>query len=86
MNAERSSPLTSSKTSSTGYALTEKPLFVSCGSFNPLCVTHWEGIAKPEPLRGKLSGIWSRRLTQEHRVVYEPSGDVVLFLQARYHY
>ncbi len=44
------------------------------------------GIAKPEPLRGKLSGLWSRRLTQEHRVVYEPSGDVVLFLQARYHY
>ena len=44
------------------------------------------GIAKPEPLRGRLSGLWSRRLTQEHRVVYEVSGDVVHFLQGRYHY
>jgi len=44
------------------------------------------GIAKPEPLRGRLSGLWSRRLTQEHRVVYEVSGGSVHFLQCRYHY
>ena len=44
------------------------------------------GIGKPEPLRRRLSGLWSRRLTQEHRVVYEPTDDAVFFLQARYHY
>ncbi len=45
-----------------------------------------EGIGKPEPLRGRLAGLWSRRLTQEHRVVYEVADDAVHFLQARYHY
>lgn len=44
------------------------------------------GLGKPEPLKGPLSGLWSRRLTQEHRVVYEVAGDRVRFLQARYHY
>ena len=46
----------------------------------------FEGIGKPEPLRGRLTGLWSRRLTQEHRVVYEVAGEEVRFLQARYHY
>ena len=41
------------------------------------------GIGKPEPLKYLGSGTWSRRLTQEHRVV---SGDRIDFLQARYHY
>ncbi len=45
-----------------------------------------KGIGKPEPLRRELSGLWSRRLTQEHRVVYEVAADAVRFLQARYHY
>lgn len=45
-----------------------------------------EGIGKPEPLRGRLAGLWSRRLTQEHRVVYEVADGAVHFLQARYHY
>lgn len=44
------------------------------------------GLGKPEPLKGNLAGFWSRRLTQEHRVVYEVAGDAVRFLQARYHY
>jgi len=44
------------------------------------------GVGKPEPLRGSLRGLWSRRLTQEHRVVYEVSEGEVRFLQARYHY
>lgn len=44
------------------------------------------GIGKPEPLKYLGPDIWSRRLTQEHRVVYVVSGDRVDFLQARYHY
>lgn len=44
------------------------------------------GLAKPEPLKHLGPGVWSRRLTQEHRIVYVVDGDVVRFLQARYHY
>jgi len=46
----------------------------------------FEGIGKPEPLKYLAVGIWSRRLTQEHRIVYLVSEDRVDFLQARYHY
>ena len=44
------------------------------------------GPGKPEALRGQLSGNWSRRIDQEHRLVYRVEGDRVLFLAARYHY
>lgn len=44
------------------------------------------GIGKPEPLKYVLAGCWSRRLTQEHRLVYRVSERRVDFLQARYHY
>jgi toxin YoeB len=44
------------------------------------------GIGKPEPLKYLGPGVWSRRLTQEHRLVYLVAGDRIDFLQARYHY
>jgi len=44
------------------------------------------GIGKPEPLKYVLAGAWSRRITQEHRLVYRASGKRIDFLQARYHY
>ena len=44
------------------------------------------GIGKPEPLKYLSSGTWSRRLTQEHRIVYLVREDRIDFLQARYHY
>ena len=44
------------------------------------------GIGKPEPLRHLAAGLWSRRLTQEHRIVYLVSDDRIVFLQTRYHY
>lgn len=44
------------------------------------------GIGKPEPLKHLASGAWSRRLTQEHRIVYLVTDDRIDFLQARYHY
>jgi len=46
----------------------------------------FEGIGKPEPLRHALSGYWSRRVTDEHRLVYKASGDAILIAQVRYHY
>jgi toxin YoeB len=44
------------------------------------------GIGRPEPLKYLLAGAWSRRLTEEHRIVYLVSEDRIDFLQARYHY
>ena len=46
----------------------------------------FHGIGKPEPLKYILAGAWSRRLTQEHRIVYLVSEKRIDFLQARYHY
>ncbi len=44
------------------------------------------GLGKPEPLKYLAPGIWSRRLTQEHRLVYLVRDERIDFLQARYHY
>ena len=46
----------------------------------------FDGIGKPEPLRHLGSGVWSRRITQEHRLVYVVKDTAVEFLQGRYHY
>jgi toxin YoeB len=46
----------------------------------------FNGIGKPEPLKFELAGCWSRRITQEHRLVYRVTADRIDFLQARYHY
>lgn len=46
----------------------------------------FRGIGKPEPLKHVLSGAWSRRLTQEHRIVYVVTADLIEFIHARYHY
>jgi len=44
------------------------------------------GIGKPEPLKHGLSGYWSRRVTDEHRIVYKCEEDSVFIAQLRYHY
>jgi toxin YoeB len=44
------------------------------------------GIGKPEPLKHLYAGAWSRRLTEEHRLVYVVEDDRITFIQARYHY
>ena len=51
-------------------------------------ITHtpFEGTGKPEPLRHALAGYWSRRIDDEHRLVYKVAGDAVVIVQARYHY
>lgn len=45
-----------------------------------------EGIGKPENLKYLPGSRWSRRITQEHRLVYQISSDKIIFLQCRYHY
>lgn len=46
----------------------------------------FDGIGKPEPLKHALSGYWSRRVTEEHRIVYKLVDDAVMIAQIRYHY
>ena len=48
--------------------------------------TPQEGIGKPEPLKHGLSGYWSRRINDEHRLVYKHQNDTILIAQLRYHY
>jgi len=48
--------------------------------------TPFEGVGKPEPLKHALSGYWSRRINDEHRLVCKVEGDAILVAQLRYHY
>jgi toxin YoeB len=45
----------------------------------------YEGIGEPEPLRGELSGFWSRRIDREHRLVYRTKGEDVEIIAGQYH-
>lgn len=46
----------------------------------------FDGLGKPEPLKHALSGYWSRRINDEHRIIYKINQDSVLIAQLRYHY
>ena len=46
----------------------------------------FSGIGKPEPLRGDLSGFWSRRINEEHRIVYAVADDAVIIISCKGHY
>jgi toxin YoeB len=63
---------------------------VVLGKLNRLiaeCRRHpFDGIGKPEPLRGDYSGWWSRRIDREHRLVYRVEADSLIIIQCRYHY
>ena len=48
--------------------------------------TPFHGIVKPEPLKFKYSGFWSRRIDDEHRLIYQEKGDEILIAKCRYHY
>lgn len=60
------------------------------GLIKEACRNPFRGIGKPEPLKGNLAGCWSRRITQEHRLVYRVSGagdaQALEIIQCRYHY
>lgn len=48
--------------------------------------TPFEGIGKPEPLKAELSGYWSRRISEEHRLVYAVASTELVIISCRYHY
>ncbi|HEX2605732.1 MAG TPA: Txe/YoeB family addiction module toxin [Flavisolibacter sp.] len=50
------------------------------------CRSPFQGIGKPEPLKGNYSGCWSRRITDEHRLVYTVKDNKIHILQCRFHY
>ena len=45
-----------------------------------------EGIGKPEPFKGDLQGFWSRRITEEHRLIYSIENDTINIVKCRFHY
>lgn len=51
-----------------------------------ICRTPFSGIGKPEPLKHKLSNYWSRRISQEHRIVYKVSDDEIFIASCKFHY
>ncbi|WP_428655827.1 Txe/YoeB family addiction module toxin [Runella sp.] len=46
----------------------------------------FSGIGKPEPLKHNLKGCWSRRITHEHRLVYQVTDDSLIIIKCKYHY
>lgn len=48
--------------------------------------TPFEGKGKPEPLKYKLAGLWSRRIDREHRLVYQVKGEEIIVYSCKYHY
>ena len=44
------------------------------------------GLGKPEPLKFDMSGLWSRRINQEHRLIYQVKDEYIVIVQCRYHY
>lgn len=69
------------------WARTNRPMAMrSLSLVDAILREPFRGIGKPEPLRGPLSGKWSRHIDEEHRLVYTVEADRVHFLAARYHY
>lgn len=66
---------------------TDKKILSKINALIKECQRHpFEGTGKPEPLRGDLSGFWSRRITHEHRLVYRVRDEVLEIVACRYHY
>ncbi len=53
---------------------------------NDMTRNPFEGIGKPEPLKHEKNGYWSRRIDEEHRIIYEVMGDTISIMQCRFHY
>ena len=69
------------------WAGNDRVIFKKINRLIEECLRHpFDGTGKPEPLKGDLSGHWSRRIDREHRLVYRVEGDTLLVVQCRYHY
>jgi toxin YoeB len=69
------------------WANTDKQIFKKINEIiQSIERTPYEGIGKPEPLKHQLKGYWSRRITEEHRLVYTVNEREVLIISCKYHY
>jgi toxin YoeB len=69
------------------WAVTDKKVFERVRRIiTETAKTPFAGIGRPEPLRGNLKGYWSRRITDEHRLVYKATDDQLLIAACKYHY
>jgi len=69
------------------WAVDDKKIFFKIGSLiKEITRTPFIGTGKPEPLRGNLSGFWSRRITDKHRLVYKVEQDVLIIAACKSHY
>jgi toxin YoeB len=69
------------------WALVDKKLFVRIQRLIIESSTEpFVGIGKPEPLKGNLRGYWSRRITDEHRLVYKVTDDMIIIASCKFHY
>ena len=69
------------------WAKENKKLFNKIGELiKDIIRSPFDGLGKPEPLKGTLSGYWSRRINSEHRLVYKYQKERVLIVSCKYHY
>lgn len=69
------------------WAVDDKNIFSKINSLiKEITRTPFTGTGKPEPLKGNLSGFWSRRITDKHRLVYKVEHDVVIIAGCKSHY
>ncbi len=69
------------------WAVEDKKIFSKIGALiKDISRDPFQGLGKPEPLRHELSGYWSRRISEEHRLVYKFESGTMYILSCRYHY
>lgn len=71
----------------TGWATEDKKVYAKIIELiRDIQRSAFTGLGKPEPLRHEMKGYWSRRITDEHRLVYKVTDDAILIAACRYHY
>ena len=71
----------------TGWAAADKKLFQRLVRLlDEVCRAPFLGIGKPEPLKGDLAGFWSRRIDNEHRLIYKVTNETIVVIACRDHY
>ncbi len=69
------------------WAIEDKKAFSKiCDLIKDISRDPFNGIGKPEPLKHELAGFWSRRINQEHRLVYKVETESILILSCKFHY
>lgn len=69
------------------WAIEDKKIFAKIGALiKDISRTPFQGIGKPEPLKHELSGYWSRRINDEHRLVYKFEKETIYIVSCKHHY